>query len=282
MTIRYENSQGRSFVLYGDGLTFVDPMELHTWEWDYSLSNRITGMGGDASDFSRHPHTFDLELRMRGMNRNEFLQQVNTLHDVTETDMVNGEPGKLYVDDQYLVCYLAVSGHKPEHPKNSNFMTRTVAVLAVEPYWCTPVSVTVNPSTNQQTNVNGKKFNLKYSYRYGTGLSGTTIINNHYSAAPAIIQFFGPAANPSITIAGVTYGVDVTLTATDRLVIDQIRHKIYTVSESGVKTSVFNSRNKAYDIFAPIPVGSNSIIYSGDFVVQVTMIQQRSELRWTA
>lgn len=282
MTIRYENSQGRSFVLYGDGLTFVDPMELHTWEWDYSLSNRITGMGGDASDFSRHPHTFDLELRMRGMNRSEFLQQVNTLHDVTETDMVNGEPGKLYVDDQYLVCYLAVSGHKPEHPKNSNFMTRTVAVLAVEPYWCTPVSVTVNPSTNQQTNVNGKKFNLKYSYRYGTGLSGTTIINNHYSAAPAIIQFFGPAANPSITIAGVTYGVDVTLTATDRLVIDQIRHKIYTVSESGVKTSVFNSRNKAFDIFAPIPVGSNSIIYSGDFVVQVTMIQQRSELRWTA
>ena len=155
-------------------------------------------------------------------------------------------------------------------------------MLAVEPYWCTPVQITINPTTDQPSNENGKKFNLKYSYRYGTGLSGATIINDHYAAAPAIMQFFGPVANPSITIAGVTYGVDVTLTATDRLVIDQITHKIYTVSETGVKTNAFDNRNKAFDIFAPIPVGSNSVIYSGDFVVQITMIQQRSELRWTA
>lgn len=282
MNIRYENSAGRAFTLYGDGLTFIDPMELHEWEWGYSLSNRITGYGGDASDFTRHPRTFDLGLRMRGMNRQEFLNQVNTLHDITEADMIAGQPGRLYVDDQYLTCYLAVAAKAPNHPKNSNFMTRTVTVLATEPYWCTPVQVTINPSTNQATNENGKTFNLKYAYRYGTGLSGATIINNHYSAAPAIIRFFGPVSNPAITIGGVTYGVNVTLTATDQLVIDQLTHKIYTVSETGQKTSVFNSRNKAFDIFAPIPVGSSNIIYSGDFVVSITMIQQRSELRWTA
>lgn len=282
MTIHYDNSAGQSFILSGDGLTFIDPMDLHTWEWSYSLSNRITGMGGDASYFARHPRTFDLDIRMRGMNNAEFLRQVNNLHDITEYDIVNGEPGKLWVDNQYLVCYLAVAGGKPEHPKNGNFMTRQVTVLAVEPYWCTPVTVTINPSTEQATNEHGKKYNNRYAYRYGTGLSGATIINDHYSAAPAIIQFFGPAANPSIEIAGVTYGVNETLTATDRLVIDQITHKIYTVSETGVKTSVFNSRNKAFDIFAPIPVGSNNIVYGGDFVVQITMIQQRSELKWTA
>lgn len=282
MTVYYKNSAGQVFTLYGDGLTYIDTNELHTWEWSYNLSNRITGYGGDASSFARHPRTFELELRMRGMNQSEFFNRMNTLHDVTEADMIAGEPGRLYVDDQYLVCYLAVSGSVPNHLKNANFATRKVTVLAVEPYWCTPVSVTVNPTTDQPTNENGKKFNLKYSYRYGTGLSGATIINDHYSAAPAIIQFFGPIANPSITIAGVTYGVNETLTATDRLVIDQIAHKIYTVSETGVKTNVFNSRNKAYDIFTPIPVGSHNIIYSGDFVVQITMIQQRSELRWTA
>lgn len=282
MEVKYTNSAGQTVILYGDGLTYIDIMDLHEWEWSYSLSNRITGMGGDASDFARFPRTFDLELRMRGMNREEFLNRVNTLHDITEADMISGDPGRLYVDDQYLTCYLAVAGKKPNHLKNSNFMTRTVTVLAVEPYWCTPVQVTINPATDQPTNENGKKFNLKYAYRYGTSVSGTTIINNHYSAAPAVMQFFGPVANPSITIAGVTYGVDVTLTATDRLVIDQIKHKIYTVSETGVKTSVFNSRNKQFDIFTPIPVGSNNILYSGDFKVQITMIQQRSELRWTA
>lgn len=282
MNVYYENSNGDKFTLYGDGLSFIDPMELHTWEWSYSLSNRITGMGGDASDFARYPRTFDLELRMRGMNRQQFLDQVNRLHDITEADMVAGQPGKLHVEDQYLTCYLATAGKAPKHPINSNFMTRGITVLAVEPYWCTPVQITINPITDQPTNENGKKFNLRYAYRYGTGLSGTSIINDHYAAAPAIMQFFGPVVNPSIIIAGITYGVNVTLTATDRLVIDQIAHKIYTVSETGIQTSVFNDRNKAFDIFTPIPVGSNNIIYSGDFVVQITMIQQRSELRWTA
>lgn len=282
VNIYYENSAGRRFTLSGDGLTFINPMELHTWKWDYNLTNRITGYGGTASDFARFPQTFDLELRMRGMNREAFLRQVNTLHDVTDADMIAGEPGRLYVEDQYLTCYLAVSGGAPTHPINSNFMTRNVTVLAVEPYWCTPVQVTVNPTTDEPSNENGKKYNGRYAYRYGTALSGMTIINSHYAAAPAVIQYFGPAVNPSITIAGVTYGVNVTLTATDRLVIDQIQHKIYKVSETGTKTNVFNARNKAFDIFTPIPVGSHQIIYSGDFVVSITMIQQRSELRWTA
>lgn len=282
MTVFYENSAGKRFTLYGDGLTFINPMELHTWAWDYSLSNRITGLGGDARDFARYPQTFDLEVRMRGMTHEEFLRQANTLHEVTDADMIAGEPGRLYVDDQYLTCYLAVSGGEPNHPRNSNFMTRTLKVLAVEPYWCTPVTVTINPMTETQTNENGKKYDGRYAYRYGTALSGTTILNSHYAAAPAIIRFFGPVSNPAITIAGVTYGVNITLTATDRLEIDQIRHKIYKVSETGVKTNAFNQREKFYDIFAPIPTGSNQVIYSGDYMVQITMIQQRSELKWTA
>lgn len=282
MNVYYQNSAGDRFTLYGDGLTYIDPNELHTFEWDYTITNRLNGMGGSAADFGRYPRTFDLELRMRGMSHQEFINQVNRLHDVTEADIIANAPGRLYVDDQYLICYLAVAGDAPKHLKNANFLTRSITVLAVEPYWCTPVTVTINPSTDQPTNENGKKFNLKYSYRYGTGLSGATLINSHYAAAPAVIQIFGPASNPAITIEGVTYGVDVILTATDRLVIDQVTHRIYTVSETGLQTSVFNARNKEFDIFTPIPVGSHNIIYSGDFTLQVTMIQQRSELRWTA
>ena len=104
MIIKYENSNGLAFTLCGDGLTYVDPMELHTFEWDYALSNRITGMGGDASDFARYPRTFELELRMRGMNRAEFIDQVNRLHDVTEADMINGSPGRLSIPDVLSGC----------------------------------------------------------------------------------------------------------------------------------------------------------------------------------
>ena len=407
MIVKYVNSNGQAFTLLGDGLTFIDPNELHTFEWSYTLTNRISGMGGDAANFARYPRTFDLELRMRGMSSAEFISQVNRLHDVTEADMVAGKPGRLYVDEQYLTCYMAVSGGKPEHPRNSRFLTREVTVLAVEPYWCTPVTVNlstppqesggtvlekVNPNkytgfylfggsgddarrwnfatseaiqpssgtyyyavyelpegatkvgftayhynnnfaacgfyngipgsgeklwsytsaTNGRidtptevdvpdgtthfviqlgNNLNrglfllstaGKKYDLEYAYRYGTGLSGNTLNNTHYAPAPMVLTFYGPASAPTISIDGNEYGADVILTATDRLVIDQVTREVYVISDTGVKTSAFNQRIKSSDVFAPIPQGSHMVVYSGDFTATVTMIYQRSELRWTA
>ena len=398
MKVYYQNSSGRRFTLYGDGLSYIDPMELHTFGWSYTLSNNLSGQGSVASNFARYARTFELELRMRGYSVQEFLNQVNTLHDITEADVCAAQPGRLYVDEQYLTCYLTVAGDEPRHPRGTPWMTRTVTVLAVEPYWCTPVTVNLAPpppetdrpgwvkigprsaffgdnaywSFNskaavasdkrkyvifqipegmtelkiQAYNFNsnyaaygfydtdptqsgaeelyrysgsgatdtglitvtvpdgasyivanlansttrgiyiptsyGKKFDLRYAYRYGTGMGGSVINNTHYSAVPMIITIFGAAESPMITIDGVQYGANVTLTATDRLVIDQIHSTVYTMSETGVRTSVFDQRIKTSNVFAPLPTGSHTVIYSGDYTAQITMIYQRSELKWTA
>ena len=390
MLIKYINHNGTEFVLNGDGLTFVDDMPLHSYEWSYTLTNRVTGMGGIASNFARWPRTFNIEVRLRGYSKQQFIDQVNALHSVIDVDCVDEQPGRLYVDDQYMVCYLGVAGGTPTHPKTGNFAMLELTVLAVEPYWCTetttrlgaegsgeavavtwqnktigangqdtgtrtdridtvefiPIaenyvySVTVptgmyynvcffsgNTSdtylgttgwlidTNSITKNNGnyfrvivrysdsstistsvgdsvvilkssydatgKKYNYNYGYRYGTGLSAGNIINEHYAAAPAVIKIYGPASNPNIIIGGNTYNVNVILTATDYLVIDQVTHEIYKVAENGTRTNVFNSRNKAYDIFKPIAVGENHVVYSGEYSIEITMVQQRSELLWT-
>lgn len=287
MIVKYVNHTRAEFTLYGDDLTFIDPMELHTWEWSYELANSITGMGGSAQSFSQWPRTFSLELRMRGRSRAHFYQQVNTLAAVADADVIAQQPGRLTViapdgNAQYLSCYLAVAGDKPEHPRLSNFATRTVTVLAVAPYWVTETTTLINPSTEEeQSSTLGKKYNLRYGYRYSTALSGNTVNNTHYTAAPAVITIYGPAANPSVVIGGNTYAVNVTLLATDRLVIDQITHEIYTVSGSGAKINVFNNRDKTHNIFAPIPTGENAVVYSGEFVLSVALIQRRSELLWT-
>lgn len=391
MLIKYINHNGTEFVLNGDGLTFVDDMPLHSYEWSYTLTNRVTGMGGIASNFARWPRTFNIEVRLRGYSKQQFIDQVNALHSVIDVDCVDEQPGRLYVDDQYMVCYLGVAGGTPTHPKTGNFAMLELTVLAVEPYWCTeattrlgangsgeaidvtwdrisipngtgadvssttrigitefipienghvytvtvpdgmmyafrfysgqtnstfisgdtqwrtePYGVTVSNGnyfrfyaryTNSGTitadagnnivaldntyDATGKKYNYNYGYRYGTGLSAGSIINDHYAAAPAIIKIYGPASNPNIIIGNNTYNVNVILTATDYLVIDQVTHEIYKVAENGTRTNVFNSRNKAYDIFKPIAVGENHVVYSGEYSIEITMVQQRSELLWT-
>lgn len=391
MLIKYVNHNGTEFVLNGDGLTFVDDMPLHSYEWSYTLTNRVTGMGGIASNFARWPRNFTIEVRLRGYTKQQFIDQINTLHSVIDADCVDEQPGRLYVDDQYMVCFLAVAGATPVHPKTGNFATVELTVLAVEPYWCTeettrlaangsgePISATwaniyIHASTAADTTLltrigtvefipmesdhvysvtvpdgmmytvrfysgqtqstylssfdgfqtetksfttnngsyfrvycrntentemptsdgdnviildslydsTGKKYNYNYGYRYGTGLSAGSIINNHYSAAPAIIKIYGPASNPNIIIGNNTYNVNVILTATDFLVIDQVTHEIYKVAENGTTTNVFNSRNKMYDIFKPISVGENKVVYSGEYSIEITLVKQRSELLWT-
>ena len=392
MLIKYVNHNGTEFVLNGDGLTFVDDMPLHSYEWSYTLTNRVTGMGGIASNFARWPRNFTIEVRLRGYTKQQFVDQINTLHSVIDADCVDEQPGRLYVDDQYMVCFLAVAGATPVHPKTGNFATVELTVLAVEPYWCTeettrlvadgsgePIEVTwqqkvINTTgadgsasdtristqnyiqveqgyvysvtcptgmlmslrfysgntadtftsgdgtnwytgtkyiteydanyfrTNirktgnaeisasegnnvviakMQYDATGKKYNYNYGYRYGTGMSAGNIINDHYAAAPAVIKIYGPASNPNVIIGGNTYNVNIILTATDYLVIDQVTHEIYKVAEDGTRTNAFNNRNKAYDIFQPIAVGENQVVYSGDYSIEITLVQQRSELLWT-
>lgn len=280
MIIRYINHNGIEFVLNGDGLTFVDDMQLHSYDWSYTLTNRVTGMGGIASNFARWPKEFSFEIRMRGFSKEQFLEQANRLHSVTDVDCVDGKPGRLYVGSQYMKCFLAVSGGAPTHPKTGNFATREVTVLAVEPFWCNEVTTMINPASGEPDDT-GKKYNYNYAYRYGTGLSAGSVFNEHYAPAPAIITVFGAASNPSIIIGGNTYAVDTILTASDYMVIDQVNHEIYKVAENGARTNLFNSRNKAYNIFAPIATGESAIVYSGEYAIQITLVQQRTELLWT-
>ena len=283
LNVRYVNHEGSAFALQGDGKTFLDVLPLYSFSWDYELINDVTGMGGSAAGFARFPRTMDLELRMRGFSRAQFLEQMNALHAITEVDALSAQPGRLWVGDQYISCFLAVSGEVESAPRLGNFATQTVTVLVVRPFWCTEQEYTFNPATAEEESPEdmGKKYDLRYPYRYGSGLASSTLRNTHYAACPAIITIYGPASSPSVQIAGHTYAVDVTLAASQRLVIDGTTRKIYTVGSDGAETNVFNLRDKSSDPFAPVPVGESPVVYSGEYLMTITLVEQRSQLKWT-
>ena len=167
-SVRSVNAQGRSFTLQGDDLTFVDIRPLQAFRWSYELTNRLGG-GGVAEGFARFPRTVDLTVRLRGRTRTDFISRVNDLHAVADADAVAETPGRLWVGSQYLGCYLSVAGSVETEPRTGNFATLAVTVLAVEPWWCTEVTTTVNPAS-AQADTSGKKYDLRYAYRYGTAI----------------------------------------------------------------------------------------------------------------
>ena len=279
-TVRYVNHNNEVFVLNGAGYAFTNPRTLRAFDWSFVVTNRPSGYGGTASSFARKPIERELTVGIRGFTAEEFAQRANALTAVTEADVMSNEPGRLYIDDQYIVCYLAVGSTVEQYSHRAHFATKRLRVLVVEPYWCTEVSSIFNIQ-EQVVDATGKKYDLRYAYRYGSGYNVSTLYNNHYAESPAIISIYGAVENPSVTIAGNVYNVDVQLAATARLVIDQVKHKIYAVSDGGAQTNVFNARNKAYDVFAPIPAGANQVLYSGEFKFEVTLVLQRSEPLWT-
>ena len=281
LDIYYQNHNGERFTLNGDGLTFMDITPLRSFEWSYNTVNRVNGMGGLASGFARWPRTVNVEIRQRGYDQDQFFSQMNQLHEITEIDCLEEEPGRIYAGGQYLTCFLSVAGEIENNTPYTNFAYRKATVLIVEPYWCTETTTTFRISSEESVDTTGKRFDLKYPYRYGTGYSSNKLINTHFASCPAIITIYGPVDNPSIVINSNTFNVDVTLTSSQRLVIDQVNKKIYTVNSSGEKTNVFNKRNKNYDIFQYMLPGENTVLYDGTFLMTIALVARRSELKWS-
>lgn len=280
-TIKYVGASGGSVILQGDGRGYVDISQLYEFSWQYETINSVSGYGGSVAAFRRDPRLLDLEVRLRGFTHEDFYRHMNELHAVSEADIIANTPGRLYVGDQYATCFLATAGSVSGLARSGRWATETLGVLFTRPYWCTEREYRYNPSDTAVEDTTGKTYNGRYAYRYGSGLSVNTITNTHFAECPAIITVYGPTSNPLIQIAGNTYNVDVVLLSTERLVIDQVTKEIYIVDLNGRKTNAFNARNKAYDIFKAIPSGSQVLSYSGEFLMTVTLIEQRSQLKWT-
>ena len=274
MKIKYENHLG-SVIDLNDKTYFVNANDLRNFEWAFDILGRPSGMGGRVRRFSRQSAARVMNVAVRGA---DFAQKINALHALTEPDILARLPGKLWLNNQYLICYLAVASEVITYREKSKFAEKALQILAVEPFWHTENNNVFTPSSGSAAG--GKKYNLKYAYRFGTGYSNQTIYNTHYADTPMRISIYGPVDNPSISISGNTYAVNASIADGERLDIDQIARTVVKVDSSGIKTNLFNSRDKTNDIFKPCPAGNASVTFAA-FTMEITLIQQRSEPLWT-
>lgn len=276
--IKYENSAGEAIRLDREGF-FADEGTLRGFQWDYNYSGYPDGTGGSVSLFSRHGKTKEFTVSAHALKRSEIDALLNRLHNITEHDVKNLEPGKLWLNSQYISCYLTASEVETKS-KHMLFVTKKLTVLPVIPCWC--IEETTNFKKGIETSSeDAKRYNGRYPYKYGTGYSQTSLYNVISSwDTPMNITIYGPAVNPTLTIGGNVYALNTTIASYERAIIDQIHKKIYTVGSAGEKTNIFNMRNKATDIFQYAPPGEVPVLFNGEFSFDITLIHQRSEPLW--
>lgn len=221
--------------------------------------------------------TRSLKINVFGQTQSEHNSAINRLAEVIGRDVEALKAGRLYVNGQYLLCYI----NQSEKQISLNWSTCTAVSLTVTPeypYWCTERKFSYYVRDDDADAV-GMKYPRSYPCRY-TSDKSLNLTNSHYAPCPMIITIYGPAVNPSLYIGDILCGLNITLDEGEYAVINQMTREIYRRDAQGSIENMFDKREKSGDVFAFAPSGNSQLSFSGNFGIDIVLAEQRSEPLW--
>lgn len=272
MIVKYVNHLGEEVNLNRDPYKMLIS-DLLDYEHDtVEDSGKIRGFGYSVKKRNVGVDVHCTNSRTARQNQNDLTQ-------FFEQDILAASPGKLYVNDQYMKCFV-VSCEK------SNWETPVIvsceySIKTDFPFWIeeTPYSFGIS----EDYSGNNKRYGYRYAYRYANGLTGCYIINDHYNQADFRMVIYGPVVNPLVIIDGHRYLVNILLEAGEYLEIDSAAGTVLKVMNSGQIVNAFHNRDKGDkggSIFQPILPGRRTVEWSGEFAWDIILYAKRSEPLW--
>lgn len=268
--IFYENHKGSRLDLMEESHRIVADDSLQIYQWEYESSSSNYSMGGRIERFHRKIVEKTIQITITG----DIQQSIDEMLGVTEVDIKSLIPGRLYVNDCYLKCYIASGKNSGEWVPGVDFLRRDMTLVIVYPFWIREKSRSYGI---QQEKV-GKKYPYKYSCRYPASY-GSSLTNSHYTESEFRMTIHGPCVNPDIYIGGHRYALGLTLLSGEDVTIDSAAGTIEKADVYGNKENRFDSRI-GDGIFTPISSGTSNIQWDGRFTWEITLFQERSEPVW--
>lgn len=268
-TIVYKNHLNETFDFGANGV-FVNESELHDYAWYITKKNNMIASIDYAISTRKLPVTIICASEEEGIAKR------NALFEVAEKDVLALQYGRLCIGDYYFRCYITKSVKK-NYLTAKRYMTVTLTLTTDCPYWVKETSTVFTAGGA----ADGVDYPHDYAYDFGNDTIAKTIVNGGIVASPFRLAINGPCVNPSVTIGGNVYQVNVTVAAGEYLLIDSSAKTVTLYKSDGTQTNVFNSRNREAYIFEKIPAGENSVAWSGDFSFEITLLEERSEPKWT-
>ena len=293
--IKYVNSRGESIV-FGEAGIYVNENDLRDWEWDFNTTyGRIRGL-------QRKRNKRLLPVQIWADNEFNGVKIKNRLHDVTEVDVVAGTPGRLYVGDWYLPCFV-VKSVKGDYLISKRMLDVTLT-LAVNsgPWYCDEVVNFADQGSSLSNayvgmalvgfakvgdtgdsgaaSTSGGSYPYGYPGAYSFSTYNDYVVNDCAADATWKLTVHGPAANPAVTIGDTVHRLNYRIPAGAYVEIDS-RERTILLHKDGEVVNLFRYRDKVDDIFAAVPNGSHFISWNGDYIFSFVLYKERSEPAWT-
>ncbi|MDV9963408.1 hypothetical protein RHL97_19170 [Clostridioides difficile] len=270
MNVYYINHLNEKIDLNSDNI-ILQYQEFFDYSWDATMRNN------KISKFTRLEATIPATVAVTADTWTEYLMIANNFQQIIEKDILERIPGKLYVGDYYLTCYIA-GDKKTDAFMGVPFHAKNLSIVTDYPFWIMEHPYSFMPSDIASTN--NKRYANKYAYRYANGLNNTTVENKHYAECNFRLNIYGPCTKPTVYIGGYEYMVNVVLEEGEYLEIDSAAETVTKVMTSGIRVNAFNNRSFANPVFRPIQTGMQDVAWNGKFAFDLILFEERSEPKW--
>ena len=271
----YENNLGQRFSGLENGV-YLNYSDLRDYSWSYdTMNSRI-------SRFYRSITDRKLPLVVVGKSEDEAVAVKNKLSELAEIDIEAMIPGKIFVGDYYTNGYITASA-KSDYLLTKRYCKIDFTLTSDDPFWYRERLHTFLPESGSIVGVGeGTDYPYDYAYDYATmSKSGKNIVCDSVRSNAFKLLIHGSVSNPSVTIGNHVYSVNGTIGTGETLLIDSLSKKITLTTVTGQKINWFDNRSRDSYIFEPIPAGQHSVNWNGAFGFDLTVIEKRSEPRWT-
>lgn len=270
MKLYYRNNTGQTVDLSEWPIMYQEPESLFEKAWKYDYKD-YAAYGGKVSRFYRGIEEKPLKIAVFAENEEMFSEVMEHMEECFESDIANLSPGRLYVNDAYLRCFIRQSSYSA-YEEDFYTTDQQLTILAEYPFWITERPYVFKAA--EITSTDNKRYANRYSYRYANGMNNVNIINDHFAECNFKMIIYGPCVNPHIIIGGHTYQNYIVLEAGEYLTVDSMAKTVFKTMNNGTVVNVFNSREKS--VFQKIPPGLNTVKWPGTFDFDIILFEERS------
>ena len=272
MDVYYVNHLNERIDLDSENI-ILQYQELFDYSWDCeTANNKISG-------FYRDSVTIPVTVTVTADTDQEYFEVLEEFYSVIAKDIESVEPGRLYLGNQYLECY--ISGDlKKDAFMGVPIQVKNLTIVTDRPLWVCENSYTFHSYVVSSSD--NKRYAGRYPYRYANGLSNTYIQNPHFTDANFSLAIYGPVVNPQVSIGGQNYLVNIILEEGERLEIDSRTETITKIMATGERVNAFHNREKGKAFFRKIPPGRQPVSWAGGFDWDLMIYEERSEPKWSS
>lgn len=269
----YENHLGQRFSGLENGV-YLNYNDLRDYSWSYESIN------GRISRFYRNTTTRKLPLTVVCPTDAQAVAVRNRLMDYTEADIEAKLPGKVYIGEWYTNGFITSSA-KSQYLINKRYCKIELKLTSDDPSWYREQTYPFLAGSESESATGGIDYAYDYPYDYAVMLNGRRIVCDSVGSNAFKLLIYGPATDPYINIGEHRYAINGQLNAGETLLIDSITKTITLTKANGRRENWFDKRNRESYIFEPIPAEQNLVSWVGAFGFDLTVIEKRSEPKWT-